>query len=790
MPRKTKVTIHNGIIMTRPPVVGHKRKFKDLDGSARSRKVSSGSLVIMHKTRADACIQEWNERYYDHPNSTPGQDKERIAQLLSIPITLQCSPECGKTIGLGTRQWSPTLLCSNFCPLRKFCEGAISENVKAETARIINQRNDKYFKGGCPIIPMVRPSLLKMTLDRVDLLKCLCEPKNSNPAAPQSSSINNSPDNTPPAKRCPGATPKFEPEVTVEEEKGTLLLERLEPEYVSLSSSSAPPMGNPQISNLKMSSSASDEVPASEAVLNKPIRVSATTLEPMDIDASSSAHQQENLSVPKLKQIVTNSISSQRPPLLYAERRSHRGTDHTRMRRNSRKRKRSHTSIAKIKNPEDFRMLCIVELPWLKPSQHHYHIDVGITGWGKGEESETHWRTAVRETYEESLVDITLLCKQSGFRVIPVNICGRLNQKTFICFAPEPFKESIFPIVRYRSLLSRSFERIFESTLRLTTGMGSSTALTPQNSSVTAEPPDCRTKRKYRRNKHNGVANKNLTSQFSKPENGKTAIGKHKSSPTLKNSKDPGSLNQEELQNNPDLRLWTVTKPDLVCKYWLRNDCWRNAFCQYAHSRNLPERFRYYTPKNCKLGGGLPQEFISGRAKRKTKRTGRKRTAVDIALPPRGYDSYLSPPDLVEEEKTLAYIEPIPLRSNSVSPEPTSRSLPSSECILQAPEDKSEGSKAASPSDDLSRLSFLCGPMLARLRDEEQKRRNSESESGHSTPPCPNQNDDVEIIPFILRIRPRPWRRRLEMRRSQNVELNDGYINRSRESTLPDKKKS
>jgi len=782
MPRKTKVTIHNGIIMTRPPVVGHKRKFKDLDGSARSRKVSAGSLVILHKTRADACIQEWNERYKDHPTSAPGEDKERIAQLLSIPITLQCLPECGKTIGLGTRQWSPTLLCSNFCPLRKFCEGAISEKVKAETKRIINQRNDKYFKGGCPIIPMVRPSLLKMTLDRVDLLKCLCESKSSKRSISQPSSMAGSSEKTPPSKGRPGGTPNFEPEITVEEETDGVGLRPLQLEPAALSIPSSPQLSSDSIStqnsSIKMLTKpcttwdVDPQNRVSKAVVQKGDELSMTTSEPMNVGAppltgQSDKQQQEFGSKQKLKQSPCSSISSQRPPLLYAERRSNRGTDSRRLRRSVKRRKPSHTNIAKIKNPEDFRMLCIVELPWLKPSQHHYHIDIGITGWGKGEKSETHWRTAVRETYEESLVDITLLCKQRGFRVIPVNICGRLNQKTFICFAPEPFEESTFPILGYRSLLSRSFERIFESTLRFTTGRGSSTALTPQNSSVTAEPPYFRTKRKHRKINRNEVANKNLISHFSKPQNDKAFLGTPKSSSNQHNGQ-PVPLNEELVHDNSEIRVWTVKHPDLVCKYWLRNDCWRSAHCQYAHSRNPPEKFRIYKPNNNEMGKGLPQEFIAGRSKRKAGRGRRKRTAQDVALPPRGHARWPPPANLEEEEKTLAYIEPIPLRSNSVTPEPVSKSSPGGEYRVQATENRSNAS-----ADDLSRLSFLCGPILARLRDAEQRRRNSESESGASTPPCPNLDDDVEVIPFILRIRPRPWARRMEIRRSQHMELND-----------------
>jgi len=768
--------------MTRPPVVGHKRKFKDLDGSARSRKVSAGSLVILHKTRADACIQEWNERYKDHPNNASGEDKERIAQLLSIPITLQCLPECGKTIGLGTRQWSPTLLCSNFCPLRKFCEGAISEKVKAETKRIINQRNDKYFKGGCPIIPMVRPSLLKMTLDRVDLLKCLCESKSSKPPSSQPSSMAGSPEKTPPSKGIPGSTPNFEPEITVEEEKDGLDIGLLQLEPAALSIPSSPVLPSDSISAqsssikmLTMSCSAWDVEPenrVSKAVVKKAGELSMTTSEPMNSGVSPligqpDKQQQELASKRKLEQSPCSSISSQRPPLLYAERRSNRGSDRNILRRSVKRSKRSHTHIAKIKNPEDFRMLCIVELPWLKPSQHHYHIDIGITGWGKGEKSETHWRTAVRETYEESLVDITLLCKQRGFRVIPVNICGRLNQKTFICFAPEPFEESTFPIIGYRTLLSRSFERIFESTLRFTTGRGSSTALTPQNSSVTAEPPHCRTKRKHRKINRNEVANKNPISHFSKPKNSKTSFGTLKSSPTQNNGK-PVPLNEELVDDNSELRVWTVKHPDLVCKHWLRNDCWRSAFCQYAHSRTPPEKFRIYTPNNIEMGERLPQAFIAGRSKQKAGRGRRKRKAQDIALPPRGHAKWPPPANMEEEEKSLAYIEPIPLRSNSVTPEPVPKSSPSGEYRLQATENRSNAS-----ADDLSRLSFLCGPILARLRDAEQRRRNSESESGTSTPPCPNLDDDVEVIPFILRIRPRPWARRMEIRRSKLMELND-----------------
>jgi len=752
--------------MTRPPVVGHKRKFKDLDGSARSRKVSAGSLVILHKTRADACIQEWNERYKDHPISKPGEDKERIAQLLSIPITLQCLPECGKTIGLGTRQWSPTLLCSNFCPLRKFCEGAISEKVKAETKRIINQRNDKYFKGGCPIIPMVRPSLLKMTLDRVDLLKCLCESKSSKPPPSQPSSKAGSSEKTPPSNKHPGATPNFEPEITVEEEKDGVGLRPLQLEPPALSMSSSPVVSsdsisaqNSSIKMFPMSCAAENVDPGNRVSKADADEICMSTSEQVNVGtfpliAQSDKQQKELASNRKLEQSPCSSISSQRPPLLYAERRSNRGTDLITRRKSVGRRKRYHTHIARIKNPEDFRMLCIVELPWLKPSQHHYHIDIGITGWGKGEKSETHWRTAVRETYEESLVDITLLCKQRGFRVIPVNICGRLNQKTFICFAPEPFEESTFPILGYRSLLSRSFERIFESTLRFTTGRGSSTALTPQNSSVTAEPPFCRTKRKHRKIKRNEVAKKNLISHFSKPENSKTSIGTLKDSPTQDNGESV-PLNQELVGDNSDMKIWMVKHPDLVCKYWLRNDCWRSAFCQYAHSRNPPEKFRSYSPQKNEMCKGLPQEFIAGCSKRKAGRGRRKRTSQDVALPPRGHARWPPPPNLEEEEKTLAYIEPIPLRSNSVTPEPVSKSSPGGECRLQPTEKRSNAS-----TDDLSRLSFLCGPILARLRDAEQRRRNSESESGASTPPCPNLDEDVEVIPFILRIRPRPWARR------------------------------
>jgi len=119
-------------------------------------------------------------------------------------------------------------------------------------------------------------------------------------------------------------------------------------------------------------------------------------------------------------------------------------------------------------------------------------------------------------------------------------------------------------------------------------------------------------------------------------------------------------------------------------------------------------------------------------------------------------DAHWPPPaNLEEEEKSLAYIQPMPLTDRSCSPpergtrNTVSSAVPSDkECVESNQSDGSSGS--------LSRLSFLCGPIVTRLRDEDRLRRNSVTESRTPSPP-PTLDEDVEVIPFILRIRPEAW---------------------------------